>query len=479
MYVALHATTNDAIASGKWTRKDDALAINQATTNINGGLINTRRIVLTADGTGNFLSTANAGSSGTRIEIGHDGIRGYGSQGGAGTEQFRIDPADGKAKFGGLTNAILSSEGIQLGDATFADAPFSVTPAGVIKAESGTIGGWSIDSNYIWSGTKKTSDGYSAGGTTLYNDGSLRSENFYIDGGTGSANFKGTLDVGGTSGDNLKIANTGITGYRSGSAKFDLKSSGAALTAYGAGGGGSGATGADAAALVLQNTSNYISYISAGSGDSDTRYDARYHQFRNFGSDDGDTGKIRGLNALHFDETDYLNIIEAENDIEIRTAATDETIDLEVGGVDTLYLSSSSIIASEHIIPSSSVYDLGTSGNKWGEVWAVDGSINTSDRRLKTEIQPTSLGLDFINDLKPISYRWIDNRGKAPRTHYGIIAQDVLETLEKHGITDRADFAGIVGNDEEYYGARYTEFVAILIKAVQELASRIEKLEEK
>ena len=47
-----------------------------------------------------------------------------------------------------------ADDGIQLGDATFADAPFSVTPAGLLKATSGTIGGFTITTNQI-----KSSDG--------------------------------------------------------------------------------------------------------------------------------------------------------------------------------------------------------------------------------------------------------------------------------------------------------------------------------
>ena len=60
---------------------------------------------------------------------------------------------------------------------------------------AGTIAGWAIDSNYIWSGTKKTSDGYSTSGITLNKDGSLRSPKFYIDGGTGNAYFKGDISL--------------------------------------------------------------------------------------------------------------------------------------------------------------------------------------------------------------------------------------------------------------------------------------------
>ena len=41
--------------------------------------------------------------------------------------------------------------GVQLGHATFASAPFSVTKAGVLKATSGTIGGWTLSANDITS----------------------------------------------------------------------------------------------------------------------------------------------------------------------------------------------------------------------------------------------------------------------------------------------------------------------------------------
>ena len=59
---------------------------------------------------------------------------------------FTLDP-DGRRITLGEDDSIFiadGDEGIQLGDATFADAPFSVTTAGVLKAESGNIGGFTI-----------------------------------------------------------------------------------------------------------------------------------------------------------------------------------------------------------------------------------------------------------------------------------------------------------------------------------------------
>ena len=357
--------------------------------------------------------------------------------------------------------------------------------------------------------------------------------------------FSGSLNVGGSVGDNMNITDTTITGYRgydtgtasqsgttvtgsstvwtnahvggtftfdsgggggtisavasntsltvSNSAtvssgnyditksKFVLKSSGAALQVHGPGAGGASdsSAGQNAAAILIENN-NYVSFISAGSANSVTRYDAAYHDFRNFGTSAGATGWVRGIKYITFDEASDTNIILALNDLEIDVGAADEDIKIQVNDTDVLRVVSTSVIEARDIIPiTDSAYDLGSASNRWVDIHADNATIQTSDRRLKEQIQPTTLGLDFIKDLKPVSYRWKDTKNRAPRTHYGIIAQDVLETLEKHGITDRADFAGIIGNEEEYYGARYTEFVAILIKAVQELSSRIEKLEDK
>jgi hypothetical protein len=47
-----------------------------------------------------------------------------------------------------------------------------------------------------------------------------------------------------------------------------------------------------------------------------------------------------------------------------------------------------------------------STGKRWTVVYAVNGTIQTSDAREKTEITPSALGLDFINKLKPVSYRW-------------------------------------------------------------------------
>ena len=95
-------------------------------------------------------------------------------------------------------NKIWLSDGddgmLALGGSTKATAPFRVTAAGVLTATSGTIGGWSIDSSYIWSGTKLVGDGYTAapGDITLNStDGSIHTYNFYSDA-DGEFSFRAT-----------------------------------------------------------------------------------------------------------------------------------------------------------------------------------------------------------------------------------------------------------------------------------------------
>jgi hypothetical protein len=61
---------------------------------------------------------------------------------------------------------------------------------------AGSVGGWSIDSDAIYSGTKDA-DGYTAGGITLNSGGSIHSPNFYIDT-AGSAFFRGNGTFTGT-----------------------------------------------------------------------------------------------------------------------------------------------------------------------------------------------------------------------------------------------------------------------------------------
>ena len=119
---------------------------------------------------------------------------------------------------------------------------------------------------------------------------------------------------------------------------------------------------------------------------------------------------------------------------------------------------------------------LGASGARWSAVWSATGTIQTSDARDKTGIAPSDLGLAFICLLEPVRFEWKGGNG---RTHYGLIAQQVAEAVAR---LDK-DFGGHVLSDpadpDSRQALRYDQFIAPLIAAVQELATRVEALEER
>jgi hypothetical protein len=129
---------------------------------------------------------------------------------------------------------------------------------------------------------------------------------------------------------------------------------------------------------------------------------------------------------------------------------------------------------------------LGASNARWTTVYAVTGTINTSDIREKTDITPTNLGLQFIKKLNPVSYKWkvgenrIDSSGNiiprpGMRTFYGLLAQEVKQTVDELGTGDFGGWIlGDVNDPESSQGLRYTEFICPLIKAVQEQQETIE-----
>ena len=137
--------------------------------------------------------------------------------------------------------------------------------------------------------------------------------------------------------------------------------------------------------------------------------------------------------------------------------------------------------------------DLGSSSNRWDDVRATNGNILTSDKNEKNTITASDLGLNFVNKLTPVSYKFNKSKdGKAgSRTHYGLIAQDVeitLSTISK----STTDFAGFCKdtlttdeNDKpletpvDRYGLRFTEFIAPMIKAIQELSAEVNTLKTK
>ena len=83
-------------------------------------------------------------------------------------------------------------------------------------------------------------------------------------------------------------------------------------------------------------------------------------------------------------------------------------------------------------------YNLGTSSNKWKDVYATNGAINTSDRNAKTCIKNIDDNiLEAWDDVSLVSFKFkdaVEKKGDNARIHAGYIAQNIQENLNKYGI---------------------------------------------
>jgi hypothetical protein len=149
----------------------------------------------------------------------------------------------------------------------------------------------------------------------------------------------------------------------------------------------------------------------------------------------------------------------------------------------------------------------GESNSRWTVVFAQSGTINTSDQNEKTDIVDATYGLDFVNQLRPITYKFIETGDHAGvRDHHGFIAQEVEMLLgadaDRMGLWTDSLIPAEEARDEiyvknedgddvllheampasdEYYrqGLRYSEFIPILTKALQELSSKLDDAESR
>jgi len=135
-----------------------------------------------------------------------------------------------------------------------------------------------------------------------------------------------------------------------------------------------------------------------------------------------------------------------------------------VEGIDrTSGLAKPICLAATNVFPNTQI-NLGNSTNRWNAVYAVNGTIQTSDARLKKNIYTLNYGLESIMKLQPVSFSWKND--PSDTKHLGLIAQDVIAVVNE--IVD-------TGTDpEKTLGINYNQLVPILIKGMQEQQQQIE-----
>lgn len=197
----------------------------------------------------------------------------------------------------------------------------------------------------------------------------------------------------------------------------------------------------------------------------------------------------------------YVDLLDSSGDvsgtISIEPASTsDEAIRIESDGgmaLDamggTLYLESkwriilnpgTEVDCQADFLPGSdNRFAIGYSQLRWTDVYAVNGTIQTSDANQKNSIEPLpDQYITMLDQITPKRYKL--NDGQSGRYHVGFIAQDVEAAMASAGISDM-EFAGwikdIDADGNAVYMLRYNEFMAILLAKIKKLEQKLTEME--
>jgi len=133
--------------------------------------------------------------------------------------------------------------------------------------------------------------------------------------------------------------------------------------------------------------------------------------------------------------------------------------------------------------------DLGGSYSRWDDVFATNGTIQTSDQNEKQDI--ASLTTKELNVAKKLStlfktFRWkdkVEEKGNKARTHSGIVAQDIQSTFSSEGL-DASKYGLFIsdtwtnddGKEQTRLGVRYPELFSFIFSSIE---ARLTALESK
>jgi len=155
-----------------------------------------------------------------------------------------------------------------------------------------------------------------------------------------------------------------------------------------------------------------------------------------------------------------------------------------------------SIAPSGTVSTGSNVFCLGN--NNHSALYCADTSISSSDSRDKADIENFTAGLSFVNQMRPVTYRWDkrcwyvdagatpadilavvpDGTHKKTKQNIGFLSQEV-EVLEKEiGFATSKDNQLIcnMNEDDTAMGLKYERLVPILVNAIKELSAQNEAL---
>lgn len=128
---------------------------------------------------------------------------------------------------------------------------------------------------------------------------------------------------------------------------------------------------------------------------------------------------------------------------------------------------------------SDNVMALGSAGNRWSQVYAGTGTINTSDEREKQQIRDLSeaekrVAIKLKSQIKAFKFNdAVAEKGDKARIHFGVIAQEVKAAFESEGLVAE-DYAVLCYDEWDAEYREITEEITVTNDAGEEVAEMIE-----
>jgi hypothetical protein len=389
-------------------------------------------------GTGGVAGGAILSFNGTKLSIVGDGTFSGSLEIGSSNAIFKADP----------------STGIWLGNATYASAPFSVSTNGVIKANSGTIGGWTLGSTF------------------------LQGTNFEIN------SSSSTIFVGPTSGQHIRIsASGGIATYNGGTqtSGFNLSTSGSlslsgsvTATSGSIGGWTIGSTTLTGGGTTLNSNGT----VTVAGGSATTSLNSNGTISISAGSS--------GIGAITITGSSKESILYSSG-LKLNAATIFESTGTAGTPAGSLTFSTSNVPRQIHFFDQNDLSGIvsmnkqmnypGIDTGGGSTVVLVSGSSRlafvSSSRKFKKNITTLESGsyLNKILELEPVSFDWKNQPEDIPyKINYGLIAEDVSEIPVMESLVN-------YNENNEPISISYDRLTPFLVMAIKEIAARLDALE--
>jgi hypothetical protein len=233
----------------------------------------------------------------------------------------------------------------------------------------------------------------------------------------------------------------------------------------------------------------------------------------------GTQNTANGFFALRGNITGIQNTAIGVNALQFNTSGTQNTAVGASSLISNTTFSNIGGLGFNAQVTASNQIQLGDSATT---TYAYGAVQDRSDIRDKADVRDTELGLEFVNALRPVDFKWDmredyrsempiapsedateeeksayelakakwledvklanithDGTNKRSRFHHGLIAQEVKAVLDAKGI----DFGGFqdhsINGGDDVLSIGYVELIAPMLKAIQELSARVEFLESK